>query len=49
MKLHSKINMRPQIVKAIYTAAKVKGENTETPQFAIIAALRANKMMIYQK
>jgi hypothetical protein len=39
--------MRPQIVKAIYAAAKIKGENFETPEFAIYAAIRANKMMIF--
>jgi hypothetical protein len=39
--------MRPQIVKAIYTAAKIKGENFETTEFAIRAALRANKMMLF--
>jgi hypothetical protein len=47
--LHTKINLRPQIVKAIYTAAKIKGQNTETIQFAIITALRANKMMFFSK
>ena len=39
--------MRPQIVKAIFAAAKVKGENTQTPEFAIITAIRANKMMLF--
>lgn len=45
--MHNKINLRPQIIKAIFAAAKVKGENTQTPEFAINAALRANKMMLF--
>ena len=48
--IHTRINMRPQIVKAIYASAKVKGENFETVEFSIYAAIRANRMMLfYQK
>lgn len=45
--IHTRINLRPQLVKAILTAAKIKGEPFETPEFAIHAAIRANKMMIF--
>lgn len=45
--IHTKINMRPQLVNAIIQAAIIKGENYQTPEFITYAALRANKMMIF--
>jgi hypothetical protein len=45
--IHTRINMRPQIVKAIYAAAKIKGENFKTVEFSIYAAIRANRMMLF--
>jgi hypothetical protein len=45
--LHSKINMRPQLVKAIIDAAKVKGDFSDKSDFILKASIRANRMMLF--
>lgn len=44
--LHTKISMRPQLVKAITKAAIINQKDVTTNTFRLIAALRANKMVL---
>jgi len=44
--LHSKINLRPQLIKAITKSAITKGQDISNPLFRIIAGLRSNKMVL---
>jgi len=43
--LHEKINLRPQLVKAIVTAAIIKEENILSPNYKTHVAIRSNRMV----
>ena len=44
--LHEKINLRPQLVKAIITAAIIKEENILHPNYKTYVAIRSNRMVL---
>ena len=46
MELHSKINMRPQLAKAIVKAAIIKEENILALNYKIKVAIRSNRMVL---
>jgi len=43
--LHDRINLRPQLAKAIVKAAIIKEENILAPNYKIQVAIRSNKMV----
>jgi hypothetical protein len=44
--LHDRINLRPQLAKAILTAAIIKEENILSPKYKINVAIRSNRMVL---
>jgi hypothetical protein len=44
--IHEKINLRPQLAKAIIKAAITKKENIFAPMYKIQVAIRSNRMVL---
>ena len=46
LSIHDRINMRPQLAKAIVKAAIIKEENILAPNYKIKVAIRSNRMVL---
>jgi hypothetical protein len=44
--LHDRINLRPQLAKAIVTTAIIKEENILAPNYKTHVAIRSNRMVL---